>query len=105
MGLSGGWPLGVPQVSYKKFTDFSAPRAAPAASAANSLPAATAAPAARAPFKKISVWHLEDIMALPIMPCTTCNKFKWGRRPSCEKYQRLVEPRTGCRCVHYEARP
>ena len=56
------------------------------------------------PPNKTREWHLADIMALPAMPCTTCSKFKWGRTASCERYQRLEQPRTGCRCVHYRSR-
>ena len=53
---------------------------------------------------KPRIWSHPEIMALPIMPCTTCIKFKWGRRPSCGKYQALADPKKGCRCVHYEGR-
>ena len=51
-----------------------------------------------------NILHLADIMALPIMPCTTCSRFKWGRRPSCTQYANLDDPRKGCRCVHYQGR-
>ena len=50
------------------------------------------------------IWHFEDIMALPVMPCTTCRKFQPGYRPSCERYKSLAQPRIGCRCVHYESK-
>lgn len=50
------------------------------------------------------IWSHPEVMALPVMPCTTCVKFKWGRRPSCARYQSLADPKKGCRCVHYEGR-
>ena len=50
------------------------------------------------------IWSHPEIMALPVMPCTTCVKFKWGRRPSCARYQTLANPKKGCRCVHYAGR-
>ena len=53
---------------------------------------------------KRHIWHRAEVMALPVMPCTTCLKFKWSRRPSCAKYQSLADPKKGCRCVHYEER-
>lgn len=111
-------------MSYRKFTDFGCARAAPAAVAANSADpvkctraapaaiaandetAAVAATAARThpPERKNIALQLADIMALPVMPCTTCAKFKWGRRASCEHYRNLEDPRKGCRCIHYQGR-
>ena len=71
------------------------------------LPVESVAPVAHvAPartFKK-HIWRRAEVMALPVMPCTTCLKFKWSRRPSCEKYQSLADPKKGCRCIHYEER-
>ena len=63
--------------------------------------------------------HFEDIMALPIRPCTICARLQWqevefeGRhgmprtrlKHVCTYYDKSpLYPKTGCRCAHFESR-
>lgn len=63
--------------------------------------------------------HFEDIMGLPIRPCTTCGQLHWHtleyenddgrirkyRARLCDHYgKRIAEPTRGSRCTHFEGR-
>lgn len=68
---------------------------------------------------KKSELHYEDIMKLPIRPCTTCAQLEWVDRDyeredgsirtyrvrECQHYGKsIADPRRGCRCIRFESK-
>jgi hypothetical protein len=41
---------------------------------------------------------LEEILALPLRPCTACTRLV---KRECERYGKIPEPSRECRCVHF----